>query len=83
MEAIYGTPKIGDYYIASGGQGGVKKYVWNGKEWKDDMMVGPGVRDAMYESGTAWFTQEQLNEARNLHNTGTVSYTHLTLPTSG
>jgi hypothetical protein len=70
MEAIYGTPKIGDYYIASGGQGGVKKYVWNGKEWKDDMMVGPGVRDAMYESGTAWFTQEQLNEARNLHNTG-------------
>ena len=56
MEAIYGTPKIGDYYIASGGQGGAKKYVWNGKEWKDDMMVGPGVRDRMYESGTAWFT---------------------------
>ena len=70
MEAIYGTPKIGDYYIASGGQGGVKKYVWNGKEWKDDMMIGPGVRERMYESGTAWFTPKQLNEARNLHNTG-------------
>ena len=70
MEAIYGTPKIGDYYIASGGQGGSVKYIWNGTEFKKSMMVGPSVRDAMYESGTAWFTQEQLNEARNLHNTG-------------
>ena len=71
FEAIYGTPKVGDYYYASdGGKGGTKKYIWNGTTWKQSMMVHPDIWPT--DKSTEWYTDEMLAEAKNLHNAGTV-----------